>query len=172
MDHSRNSHVRCESFRNHWNYCRGVANIDISGNAENSISILSVRKTKIDSIWPFKKRSKTLIISQISLKRPPDGYRWAIDVSVRLDQKWATCRSKKSRFREWSPFWVVRICVFKATHSDSERKSLLLFYVRTIEHYWFYNVIALSNGLWKVHFCNMVQIEPHYGYSKTYIKPK
>ena len=43
--------------------------------------------------------------------------------------------------------------------------------VITIENHWCYALISLSNGLWKVHFCNMAQSEPHYGSSKKQIKP-
>ena len=34
-----------------------------------------------------------------------------------------------------------------------------------------YIAIRVSNGLWKVHFCNMAQTEPHFGSSKKLIKP-
>ena len=60
----------------------------------------------------------------------------------------------------------------KATHSDSERKSLLYFDTRIIENQWFYMEISLSHGLWKVHFCNMIKTQPHDSASKTHIKPK
>ena len=63
------------------------------------------------STRPFKKAYKTMLILLFLTMRPPDGLTWANDVSMRFNQKWATCQSKKSLFREWSPFWVVRKCI-------------------------------------------------------------
>ena len=71
----------------------------------------SLPNTSIASIQPLKKPSKTLIILNISLKSPPEDFIWALDVSMLVNQKSAKSHSKKTLFREWSPFWVVRICI-------------------------------------------------------------
>ena len=40
-----------------------------------------------------------------------------------------------------------------------------------IENHWFYTAISLSNGLWKVHFCSMVQNKHLCGSPKKHVKP-
>ena len=53
-------------------------------------------------------------------------------------------------------------------HTATQTKNdYFAFDVIIIKHQQFYNVILLSNGLWKVHVCDMVQTEPHYGFSKN-----
>ena len=63
------------------------------------------------STRPFKKAYKTLLILLFLTMRPPEDLIWALDVNMRINQKWATCYSEKSLFREWSSFWIVRACI-------------------------------------------------------------
>ena len=65
----------------------------------------------------------------------------------------------------------ISVYAFNTTHNDSERKTILVFDLQTHQNQWKYIVIFLSNGLWKVHYCNIVQNDPHYGSSKKLIKP-
>jgi len=62
----------------------------------------------------------------------------------------------------------MRLKLHTATQSENH---YFYFDGRIIENHWFYTLISLSNGLWKVHVCNMAQTEPQNGISKTSIKP-
>ena len=63
------------------------------------------------STRPFKKAYKTMLILLFLTMRPPEDLIWALDVNMQINQKWATCHSEKSLFREWSSFWIVRACI-------------------------------------------------------------
>ena len=76
------------------------------------------------------------------------------------------CIFKYQKSPREAQFWQARNA-FGPTHSDSERESLLFFWFAKTSK----SMISLSDGLWKVLFCNIAQTEPQNCTSKTSIKP-
>ena len=72
-------------------------------------------KSKIAYIWPVKKSFWSLLILLFLTMRPPKDFIWALDVNMRVNQKWTSSHSEKSFFRRRSQFWVVRKCIWTDT---------------------------------------------------------
>ena len=105
------------------------------------------------------------------LKRFRVGLARGFAVKTYLHKTSLNLHLEKSLFRVWSPSLECLKCSWRYTQRPRAKITTCICYVRIIENHWFHIVISLSNGLWKLHVCNMVQLEPNFESSKTHIKP-
>ena len=140
----------------------------------NSEEMLIRSHRYLCSTWPQYGLSKTsnwsLLIWLFLTMRPPEDLIWALDVKMCVS-KMSNLSFQNIIFPRMKPIPSSKYMHLKSHTATQSEKHYFYVDAIIIENHWFYTVISLSSGLWKVHVCNIVQTKPHYGSSKTHIKP-
>ena len=158
-------------FENHWYFSRCIAKNDVSWIAEECSFALTT--TYAQHSLNMASQKKPLVLANIDNfaiepSMRPHKNRWRQHVCEAKISQCASCKIKNPHGKFNSDKSNIHLTLHTTTQSETH---YFLFDWQKHQNQWKCIVISLSDGLWKVLFCNIAQTEPQHGISKTSIKP-